>query len=179
MNRNDIDAKQDNQDNFFKEDMKNYTIVEKPSQVIIGIKCRTSPEVALQDIPKLWEKFYSEDILDKIPNKTKNDVVALYCDYEGDYTKPYSLVIGCSVNSLDVIPEGMVAKIVPKGYYAVFQAIGNHPETLIETWGGIWKETSFKRTYTGDYEYYGNKFFSSSPQEVDVFIAVEDNEDFK
>jgi len=98
--------------------------------------------------------------------------VALYCDYEGDYTQPYSLVIVCPVSSLDNIPEGMVAKTIPAGSYAVFRAIGEYPASLIETWGNIW-QTELKRTYTGDYEFYGEKFVSSESKEVEVFMAIE------
>lgn len=151
-------------------------IVQKPSIIIVGIECRTSnnPEAAPQDIPKLWEQFYSQGIPNQIPNKISNEVIALYCDYEGDYTQPYSVVIGCPVETMDQVPKGMVAKIIPSGSYAIFRAVGEHPKTLIETWGHIW-QTNLKRTYTGDYELYGDKFFSGSPQEVEVFIAVEKN----
>ncbi len=154
--------------------MKDYTLIQKPPINVIGIECRTSnaPEDGPQDIPSLWGRFYSEDIINKIPNKASNEVIALYCDYEDDYTKPYSLVIGCSVTSLDNIPEGMVAKIIHAGSYALFRAIGEYPASLIETWGNIW-QTELKRTYTGDYEFYGEKFSSGSLQEVEVFIAVE------
>ncbi len=154
--------------------MKNYSVTQKPSLTVVGIECRTSnaPEEGPQDIPRLWGQFYSEDIINKIPNKVSNEVIALYCDYEGDYTQPYSLVIGCPVTSLDNIPEGMVAKIIPAGSYAVFRAIGEYPTSLIETWGSIW-QTELKRTYTGDYEFYGEKFSSGSPKEVEVFIAIE------
>lgn len=164
-----------NQDNLDKEDMKKYTVVEKPAINIIGIECRTSnsPDAGPQDIPKHWEKFYSEYIRDKIPNKASKDIVSLYCDYEGDYTKPYSLVIGCSVSSLNVIPEGMVVKTIPAGSYAVFKAIGEHPKALIETWGQIWQQADLQRTYTGDYESYSQNFFDQSPQEIDVYIAVQ------
>lgn len=163
------------QNHFNQKDiMKDYTVIQKPSINVIGIECRTSnaPEDGPQDIPRLWGQFYSEDIINKIPNKASNEVIALYCDYEGDYTQPYSLVIGCSVTSLDSIPEGMVAKIIPAGSYAVFRAIGEYPASLIETWGNIW-QTKLNRTYTGDYEFYGVKFNSGSPQEVDVYIAIE------
>ncbi len=154
--------------------MKNYKVIYKPSSMIVGIKCRTSnaPEAGPYDIPKHWEKFYVDNIVDKIPNKTSNEIIALYCDYEGDYTQPYSLIIGCRVSSIDDIPQDMVAKIIPSGSYALFSAIGEHPKSLIETWGDIWQQLSLKRTYTGDYEVYGNKF-SNSPQEVEVYIAIE------
>lgn len=169
-----------NADNFDKEDMKKYTVIEKPSITVIGIECRTSnsPEAGPYDIPKHWEKFYSECILDQIPNKTSNEIIALYCDYEGDYTKPYSLVIGCSVSSLNIIPEGMVTKTIPAGSYAVFKAIGEHPKALIETWGQIWQQTDLQRTYTGDYEAYNQKFFAQFPQEIDVYIAIQKSESF-
>lgn len=160
--------------------MKNYTIIQKPSLNIIGIECRTSnaPDDAPHDIPRLWGRFYGEDIINKIPNKAANEVMALYCDYEGDYTQPYSLVIGCPVNSLDEIPEGMVAKTISAGSYAVFRAIGEYPSSLIETWSKIWK-TELKRTYTGDYEFYGEKFTSESQKEVEVFIAIEQEKEIK
>jgi predicted transcriptional regulator YdeE len=154
--------------------MTNYTIIEKSPLVIMGIECRTAntPEAAPHDIPKHWARFYSEDIINQIPNQSSDDVIALYCDYEGDYTKPYSLVIGCPVSSADVIPEGMVVKTIPGGSYAVFAAVGEHPQKVIETWNYIWQNVDHKRTYTGDYEIYGDKFFSQSPQGVDVYIAV-------
>lgn len=154
--------------------MKDYTVIQKPPISIIGIECRTSndPKHGPQDIPRLWGRFYSEGILNKIPKKVSNEIIALYCDYKGDYTQPYSLVIGCPVTSLSNVPEGMVAKIIPGGSYALFHAIGEYPTSLIETWGNIW-QTELKRTYTGDYEFYEEKFSSRSPQEVEVYIAIE------
>lgn len=161
---------------FTKEiEMQNYQVIQKPAVTVIGIECRTSnaSEAGPHDIPKHWEKFYQENTISKIPNKASNEVIALYCDYEGDYTQPYSLVIGCPVSSLDDIPEGMVAKTIPAGAYAIFRATGEHPKVLIETWGQIWQQQNLDRTYTGDYEVYGDKFISGSPKELDVYIAIE------
>lgn len=157
--------------------MGSHEIVKKPVVRVIGISCRTSnaPEAGPQDIPKLWGRFYSQDIISRIPNKTSNEVIALYCDYEGDYTQPYSVVIGCPVNSTDTIPEGMVAKTIPASSYAVFHAIGEHPKALVETWGKIWQEPNLERTYTGDYEVYSEKFSSKSPEEIEVYIAIQEN----
>ncbi len=150
--------------------MSNFSIVEKPSMTVVGIECRTSnhPEAGPYDIPKHWEKFYKEGISNQIPNKTSNGIVALYCNYEGDYTKPYSLVIGNRVNSSEFIPQEMVTKTIPGGCFAVFRVIGPYPQALIETWGTIWQNTTLRRTYTGDYELY-----SDTPQEVEIFIAIE------
>lgn len=165
----------DNQSTNTKENvMECFTVMQKPSIIVVGIECRTSnaPEAGPRDIPQHWGRFYSEGIVGKIPNKISDDIIALYCDYEGDYTQPYSFVIGCPVNSVDSIPEGMVAKIIPAGSYGVFHAVGEYPASLIETWGNIWQQSNLKRTYTGDYEFYGDKF-SASPKEVEVFIAIE------
>lgn len=155
--------------------MQSYKIIQKPAIRVIGIECRTSnaPEAGPHDIPKHWGKFYQEGTVGKIPNKTCNEVIALYCDYEGNYTQPYSLVIGCPVSSLDDIPEGMVAKTIPAGAYAIFHSTGEHPKALIETWEQIWQQQNLDRTYTGDYEVYEDKFISGSPKEVDVYIAIE------
>lgn len=154
--------------------MQDYQVIQKPTITVIGIACRTSnaPEAAPHDIPKLWEQFYKNNTIDQIPNKTSSEVIALYCDYAGDYTQPYSLVIGCQVDSLDDIPEGMVAKTIPGGSYAIFRAIGEYPRSLTETWRNIWQQPGLERTCTGDYELYGDKF-SHSPQEVEVYIAIE------
>jgi predicted transcriptional regulator YdeE/GNAT superfamily N-acetyltransferase len=166
--------------NFTEENtMGTHEVVQKPAILVIGIDCRTSnaPEAGPQDIPKLWGRFYGEDIKSRIPNKTSNEVIALYCDYEGDYTQPYSVVIGCPVSSIDAIPEGMVAKTIPASSYAIFRATGEHPKALIETWGNIWKQPNLERTYTSDFELYGNKFMSGSPKEVEVYIGVNSKED--
>jgi len=153
--------------------MKNFELIHKPSMLMIGIECRTSNDsnAAPHDIPRLWEKFYSEGMQSLIPNKASEEVIALYCDYEGDHTKPYTCLIGCPVRSLDQIPVGMVGKEIPASTFAVFHPAGEFPKSLIETWGAIW-HSDLKRTYTGDYELYGPKFASPS-QEVDVLIAVE------
>ncbi len=154
--------------------MGDYAVVQKPAILVIGIACRTSnaSEDGPQDIPKLWGRFYNKGIIHQIPNKVSNEVIALYCDYEGDHTQPYSVVIGCPVSSLDTIPTGMVGKTIPASSYAVFRAIGEYPASLIETWGNIWKHPDLHRTYTGDFELYGHKFASEAIKELEVYIAV-------
>jgi predicted transcriptional regulator YdeE len=153
--------------------MTDYVQVEQQEMQIIGIACRTSnaQDAAPVDIPKLWERFVVENIAGTIPNKTSNAVVALYCDYEGDHTQPYTLVIGCPVSSDETIPEGMLVKTIPAGAYARFSAQGEQPQSVIETWGKIW-QAPLKRTYTGDYEFYSEEFFNDFSQPVDIFIAL-------
>jgi predicted transcriptional regulator YdeE len=153
--------------------MQNFTIIHKPPMLVVGIECRTSNDshAGPHDIPRLWQRFYAENVLGTIPNKASEEVIALYCDYEGDYMQPYSCVIGCAVTSLDEIPHGMVGKVVPASPFAVFQATGEFPQSLITTWGHIW-QSDLKRTYAGDYEVYGEKFAAGNPKEIDVLVAI-------
>lgn len=149
-------------------------IVRKDEIQIIGIECRTSndPSQGMVDIPNLWARFFAEDIQNQVPNKASCDLIALYCDYESDYTQAYTIVIGCPVTHVDEIPHGMIHKTIPAGHYKEYNAIGEHPQAVISTWQAIWEDKSLKRTYTGDYELYSDKFFST-PKQVDIFIAVE------
>ncbi|CDR34926.1 GyrI-like domain-containing protein [Criblamydia sequanensis] len=150
--------------------MTNYTLIEKPEMILVGIECRTSnnPEAGPKDIPLLWQKFYQDNIVSKIPNKSSTEIIALYCDYETDATGEYTVIIGCPVTSVEKLSKKLVSKIIPASKYAHFSAIGEFPESLISTWNQIW-QTKLPRTYTGDFEVYGEK----APNEVDLFIAVQ------
>lgn len=150
--------------------MKSHTLIKKPEITVVGIACRTSNYPNNQDIPLLWGRFFNERTIDKIPNKSSHDVFGLYCDYEGDYTKPYTLIIGCSVTSIEKIPEGMVVKTILSSSYARFEARGPHPKALIETWEDVWN-TQLNRSYFFDFEVYGPAFSAKEPL-VEVFIGV-------
>lgn len=146
------------------------TTVHKPEIKIIGISIRTSNEQAMQDIPKLWQRFYSQDIKKNIPNKKSDLVYALYTEYEKDMSKPYTLVIGCEVSSLDAIPEGMVGKLITQATYALFLAQGKQPDAIVSTWEQIW-ETKLERTYTGDFEIYDPQ----SPSRTEIYVSITNN----
>ncbi|MEE6126151.1 GyrI-like domain-containing protein [Chryseobacterium arthrosphaerae] len=142
---------------------------------VIGIAVRTTNEnnQAAKDIPVLWEKFMSEDILNAIPNKIDTAVYSIYTDYEKDHTKPYTTMLGCKVENLDHIPEGMVGKSFEGGNYIRFTPKGNLAEGLvINEWNKIWN-MDLGRVFTADFEIYGEKARNPSEAEVDILIAVE------
>lgn len=157
--------------------MSNAIVLEKPAMIIVGIECRTSnaADRGPHDIPMLWDRFTKEGVFLKIPNRASDEVIALYYDYESDHTQSYTFVIGCKVNSFGDIPEGMVYKIIPGGSYALYRAVGDYPASLIDTWGEIWG-SALNRSYTGDYELYGEKFQVGVPKEVEVMIALKTEE---
>ena len=115
-------------------------------------------------------EFFAKNLHALIPNKIDDDILGIYMDYEGDYTKPYNFVIGCRVSSFDDIPAGMVAKTIPASKYAIFTTRGKHPESLMNAWNVIWT-SNLARSYTADFEVYGKRFYQESP-EVDVYISV-------
>ncbi len=142
---------------------------------IIGISLRTTNEnnQAAKDIPQLWQKFYTENIIEKIPNKIDSNVYCIYTDYEKDFTKPYTVIIGCKVESLILIPEGMQGNTFSGGKYTKFTtAKGKLSEVVISKWIEIWN-IDLQRSYTADFEIYSEKSLNPENAEVDIFVAVE------
>lgn len=151
--------------------MNNVTV--EPFKVI-GIEVRTTNEneQAAKDIPLLWDKFMKENVLDNIPNKIDNTVYSIYTEYEKDHTKPYTTLLGCKVESLEHIPEGMVGKSFDGGDYIKFTTKGNLAEGLvINEWVKIWN-MDLDRIFTADFEMYSEKAQNPSDAEVDILIAV-------
>jgi predicted transcriptional regulator YdeE len=141
---------------------------------VIGIAIRTTNEngQSSQDIPALWNKFISEGIIEKIPNKTGATIYCIYTDYEKDHTKPYTTILGCVVSSLENIPGEMLGKTFEAGMYTKHIAKGNIGEGIVfNEWLKIWN-ADLPRKFTADFEVYGEKSQDPANAEVDIFIAV-------
>jgi predicted transcriptional regulator YdeE len=141
---------------------------------VIGISIRTTNNngQSANDIGELWSRFFTENIIDKIPNKVDTSIYSIYTDYEGDYTKPYTTILGCKVKNLDTIPEGMVAKTINGGDYTKFVAKGDLAKgAVFVEWTKIW-EMDLPRLYSADFEVYGEKSQNPNDAEVDIFIAI-------
>jgi predicted transcriptional regulator YdeE len=140
----------------------------------IGISIRTTNEngQASKEIAELWGKFMSESILEKIPNKVDNEIYSLYTDYEGDHTKPYTAILGCKVENLDNIPNGMVGKSFNGGTYTKTTAKGDLMQGLVvNQWSKIF-EMELDRTYDADFEIFGEKAQNPSDAEVDFYVGI-------
>ncbi|MCV9933330.1 GyrI-like domain-containing protein [Flavobacterium sp. LS1R47] len=141
---------------------------------IIGLSIRTTNEnnQSATDIPALWNKFMTENTIENIPNKIDNSVYSVYTEYEKDYTKPYTTILGCKVSNLDNIPAGMIGKTIAKETYKQFTAKGNLADGIvIQKWIEIWN-TDLNRKYTADFEIYGEKASNPESAEVPIFIAI-------
>ena len=149
-------------------------IVKREGFKVIGIKIRTTNEnkQAATDIGALWKKFFSENMAAKIPNKINDSIFSIYTNYETDHTKPYDTILGCKVSTLNDIPHGMMGQEFEAANYAKFKAHGNLKEGVVyQAWLDIWKYP-LNRTYTADYEVYGEKAQNPKNAELDIFVAV-------
>lgn len=141
---------------------------------IIGISVRTTNEngQAAKDIPALWSRFIAEDISAKIPGKTDQSIYCVYTDYEKDHTRPYTTILGCRVDDLKNIPAGMVGKAIHEQNYSLHTAMGNLLQGAVyNEWVKIWS-SDLSRTFTADFEVYGDKATNPENAAVDIFIAV-------
>ena len=153
-------------------------LIHKPAFTMAGISTRTSNDLETNQetarIPVLWGRIFKENIFDLIPSKVPpGGLVAVYTEYEGDHTAPYTLVVGAVIqNQPDtVIPTGMVAEQVPEQDYLQFPVRGKMPDALIQTWRDIWSyfdETrTHIRTYRTDFEEY-----NADGSEAEIYIGV-------
>lgn len=142
---------------------------------VIGISVRTTNENGQsgKDIPALWSQFMSEEIQSKIPNKVSEDLFCIYTDYEKDHTKPYTTILGCKVENLDVVPENMIGKTIESANYEELIAKGNLSEGIVfNKWLEIWN-SDLDRSFTADFEVYGEKTQNPEKAEVAIYIALQ------
>lgn len=145
---------------------------------IIGIAVKTTNKngQAMTDMGQLWNRFYSDDLISKIPNKTGKDIYSIYTDYESDYKGAYTAIIGCKVTTLDSIPTGLIGREFSGGQYLKYTAKGKMPDAVINQWKAIWnRDNELSRKYTADFEVYGQKSQNPENAEVDIYIAVGQN----
>lgn len=150
-----------------------YKIINLLSFNFIGFPLRTTNEnnQAMRDIGSLWQKFMSENMIEKIPNKIDGDILGLYTDYEGDFMKPYTFIIGCRVNEVSNVQEGMVVKSISATKYAVFTTKGKLPDIVPQMWMKIWN-SGIERAYRSDFEVYGVKASNREDAEIDIYISI-------
>ena len=146
---------------------------------VIGIETRTSnakeatPEGV---IPRQWQRFFQEGIADKIPNKIGGNLYAVYSDYASDHNGEYSFLIGAKVKEGTVPPQGMVARTIPTGHYALFTSEnGPLAKVVPQAWMEIFKledEKKIQRTYKVDFELYDQRSRDPQNAQVDLYLGI-------
>jgi predicted transcriptional regulator YdeE len=153
--------------------------VEIPAFTIIGIEARTtnaSEAAGNGIIPRQWQKFFSEGIPQRIPDKIGSNFYAVYSDYASDHNGEYSFVIGAKVKEGTAPPSGMVAKRVQAGPYAVLTSDkGPFPKVVPATWQKVFTLESkgkLKRAYHTDFELYDERAKDPQDGQVDIYIGL-------
>lgn len=127
---------------------------------------------SMKDCGELWTRFEKEGVFSKIPNKLSNDVLAVYHDYEGDHTQPFSYFIGCKVEEGTEVPKGLDSLRIPDSKYQKVTAKGEIPGCIAEKWREIWN-SDILRAYNADFELYDERSRDWNNAEVDIYLSVE------
>ena len=81
------------------------------SVIGIGVRTNNAKEASgAGSIPKLWDKFFKDGVLDRIPNKDGFDILVVYSNYRSDRNGDYDYLIGARVKDASAIPAEMVRK---------------------------------------------------------------------
>ena len=155
-------------------------IVEQTEFTVIGISIRTNNAKEMSGngvIAPQWDRFMKEGLLNRIPNKSDSNILAVYTDYESDANGAYTFMIGAQVSSADDVPPGMVAKKVPAGRYALFTSEkGFVGKVVPQTWSQIWAVAKSapegNRAYQADFEVYDRRAADPQNAQVDIYVGI-------
>ena len=142
--------------------------------IIAGMEIRTSNDAgqAEKAIPQLWGEFMQANLPSKLSDIACSTMYAVYSDYEGDHTKPYTMMLGYEVTNAANVPESLSVRIVPIAEYETFTAKGDLTQNaVIDAWKEVW-QSDINRTYKTDLEVYGEKAANPANGEAELWIGV-------
>lgn len=146
---------------------------------MVGIAVRTSNARERQDsqIGKQWARLMQEKLLATIPHRADQNIIAVYTDYARDKDGEYTYVLGARVAKADNVPEGMVARQVVPGRYAVFTSErGPVQQVVVGTWMRIWNtpkdQPGGNRVYKTDFEVYDQRAQNPADSVMEIHIGI-------
>ncbi|MDK2126600.1 GyrI-like domain-containing protein [Parachitinimonas caeni] len=137
---------------------------------IVGIALHTHNGEAFDTIPQHWQRFGSEQVLSRIPNKLSDDVYAVYTRFENSPLRPdsrYTLIIGAAVTSTDAMPEGMSSVTIPPSLRKTYPVEPATPQQVGATWLQLWQEPGLQSTAVADFE----RFTPDGRIEISIGVA--------
>jgi CubicO group peptidase (beta-lactamase class C family)/predicted transcriptional regulator YdeE len=163
-----------------KAEATNPRVLEQDGFTVVGIAGRTSNAKEMTSegiIGTQWARIFQESVIEKIPNKTDHNIVAVYTDYAGDSNGEYTYLLGARVNSDANVPAGMIAKKIPSGKFAVFTSEkGPAPKVVPATWMKIDSlpktVVGGDRVYRADFEIYDERAWQPENLQVDVYVGI-------
>lgn len=157
-------------------------IVEKLELKVVGIEAAfihsLSPDATnLAVIGPLWQKFSQR--AGQVPNRIGREMFGIICDrpkVERSHPDELQYLAGVAVSSADKIPEGMIARTVPAGTFAVFlhrgpiRAIGATMHEIYRVW---LPQSAYRHAQIADIELYDRRFcMDSDDSEMEYWISV-------
>lgn len=106
-----------------------------------GINIRTDNQ-SIEEIIDLWSKVGKVNL--------KEELYAVYSNYESDHNGKYDLLVGSLKNDLKDSIQ------VKEGKYLVFELEQGTPDKVGAMWQKIWQDTEIykQRLFTTDFEHY-------------------------
>lgn len=123
------------------------------------------------EIPELWNVFNKN--YNNIRNKSKSMLCYGICDDMPDKEGRFHYTACAEVEGFDDIPEGMDAKIVPQGKYAVYtfkgdlKELGQFYDDIFQKW---MPSDEYEMDYRPQLELYDERFMANG--EFDVYIPI-------
>lgn len=146
-------------------------IVRVDEKSIKGISVRTRANIeANPETSRIGSLYLKFDESVPVNYKKGARVYGVYYNYESDASGDFSVLAGS-----DQINESIASTLeevtIPGGSYMVFEAKGEIPQIVIDTWTSIRDyfskdDSPYQRAYTTDFEFY------KSRTEIEVYIAV-------
>ena len=146
-------------------------IVKLEERKIKGLSIRTSNAKEMNpQTAKIGALHLQFDAKVSVNYKNGARVYGVYYNYESDHTGEFSVLAGADKIE-NTQAENLETITLPAGTYMVFEATGEMPQVVIETWVKIWEYFSsankeYQRNYIIDFEFY------KSQHEVEIYIGV-------
>jgi predicted transcriptional regulator YdeE len=126
--------------------------ITMPSMRVAGLPARVS-NAEPEKIGALWQRFYTDETLQQLTERARPSPIAVYTEYESDYTGEYTMVVGYAIAAGAAVPAGLRVVEIPAQKYAVLLASGAQPQATIQTWQWVWA-SALERAYTADFDEY-------------------------
>lgn len=146
-----------------------YEIMNIEEKLLIGIteKSDYTDENMIKVIRRLWGKFFSKGIYNKIPNRKTEKNICLYSNYRDT---SFDITVCAEVNKDSDELEDTEVKVIPSGRYAKFIVEGHMQEAVIKFWSQL-GEVNLNRSFVCDFEEY-QCFEDLESNEIHMYISL-------
>ena len=147
---------------------------------VIGIQMSTTNKREVSNhgkIPQQWQKFFNQDVMHSIPDRTSDDIYAVFSDYESNRNGSYKYLIGMKVKKRAHPPAGMVTVRIVGGTYAKFASqSGQFSQVVPALWSQVWileDQALLLRSYNTDFEVYPLQKALKQSGQVNLYVGTQ------